>query len=406
MARSPVPSVAVDVNDARFDRPDFEGQGADYIICSIPRSGSTLLAYLLRDCGGMGVPHEYLHPTVHLPVLARRFQSIRQDGAVDLDLYLRSLRKRRSTANGVFGLKAHFNQLARLLHIPSVGRFFEGAQLIRIRRRDLIRQAISYYAADATGVWSTADAASLADLPPPDYNGVAISRYLSLISDEKRAGRGFWPIEVRQCWMCGTRIGVPRPIGVPLGVPSCRRPPCRRVRSEARRYAAPFRCSRRRVEAAILRGARGSRAGLGLATRAMTPSRFSASIMSSSDRRPRAQPRASMSACSAARSRSGRRISAWSSSAPAIRRSISCRWTESAGRRAAQPPGAEGRNVDHFALEIAPFDEAAFRAHLGAHGIAVEEVGRRYGAKGYGPSIYVADPDGNKVELKGPPEGS
>ena len=184
MARSPVPSVAVDVNDARFDRPDFEGQGADYIICSTPRSGSTLLAYLLRDCGAMGVPHEYLHPTVHLPVLARRFQSNRQDGAVDIDLYLRSLRKRRSTANGVFGLKAHFSQLAGLLHIPSVGRLFEGARLIRIRRRDLVRQAISYYAAEATGVWSTADAASLAELPSPDYNGIAISRYVSMLLAE------------------------------------------------------------------------------------------------------------------------------------------------------------------------------------------------------------------------------
>ena len=74
--------------------------------------------------------------------------------------------------------------------------------------------------------------------------------------------------------------------------------------------------------------------------------------------------------------------------------------------RAGGAAGAEGRNVDHFALEIDPFDEAALRAHLGAHGVKVEEVARRYGAKGYGPSIYIADPDGNKVELKGPPETS
>jgi catechol 2,3-dioxygenase-like lactoylglutathione lyase family enzyme len=76
------------------------------------------------------------------------------------------------------------------------------------------------------------------------------------------------------------------------------------------------------------------------------------------------------------------------------------------GKAGGAPPGAEGRNVDHFALEIAPFDEPALRAHLEAHGIAVDGVGRRYGAKGYGPSIYIADPDGNKVELKGPPEAS
>ena len=74
------------------------------------------------------------------------------------------------------------------------------------------------------------------------------------------------------------------------------------------------------------------------------------------------------------------------------------------GKAGGAAPGAEGRNVDHFALEIQPFDEAALRAHLEANGIAVDEVGRRYGARGYGPSIYVADPDGNKLELKGPPE--
>jgi glyoxylase I family protein len=76
------------------------------------------------------------------------------------------------------------------------------------------------------------------------------------------------------------------------------------------------------------------------------------------------------------------------------------------GRAGGAGPGVEGRNVDHFALEIAPFDEAALRAHLERHGIAVEKVARRYGARGYGPSIYIADPDGNKVELKGPPETS
>lgn len=74
------------------------------------------------------------------------------------------------------------------------------------------------------------------------------------------------------------------------------------------------------------------------------------------------------------------------------------------GRAGGAAPGAEGRNVDHFALDIEPFDETAIRAHLKAHGIAIGESGRRYGAKGYGPSIYVSDPDGNVVELKGPAE--
>ncbi len=71
------------------------------------------------------------------------------------------------------------------------------------------------------------------------------------------------------------------------------------------------------------------------------------------------------------------------------------------------PTGAgEGkRNMDHFALRIEPFDEAAIRAHLAAHGIEAGELHTRYGADGDGPSFTIRDPDGNHVELKGPPAG-
>ena len=74
------------------------------------------------------------------------------------------------------------------------------------------------------------------------------------------------------------------------------------------------------------------------------------------------------------------------------------------GRSGGAAPGEEGRNLDHFALDIVPFDEQAIRAHLKKRGIDFGKSGRRYGAKGYGPSIYITDPDGNVVELKGPGE--
>lgn len=67
-------------------------------------------------------------------------------------------------------------------------------------------------------------------------------------------------------------------------------------------------------------------------------------------------------------------------------------------------PAKEGRNVDHIALQIDSFDEPAIRAHLAAHNITIADSGRRYGAQGEGPSIYILDPDGNTVELKGPPD--
>ncbi len=74
------------------------------------------------------------------------------------------------------------------------------------------------------------------------------------------------------------------------------------------------------------------------------------------------------------------------------------------GRIGGAGPAKEGRNVDHFAIQVEPFDEAAIRAHLAAGGVSVTDAGRRYGAEGDGPSIYILDPDGNSVELKGPPD--
>jgi catechol 2,3-dioxygenase-like lactoylglutathione lyase family enzyme len=73
------------------------------------------------------------------------------------------------------------------------------------------------------------------------------------------------------------------------------------------------------------------------------------------------------------------------------------------GRLGGAAPGAEARNVDHVALSLSHFDEAALRAHLAGHGVEPGDVAQRYGAEGMGPSMYVRDPDGNVVELKGPP---
>jgi len=65
------------------------------------------------------------------------------------------------------------------------------------------------------------------------------------------------------------------------------------------------------------------------------------------------------------------------------------------------PGGA--RNMDHYCVRVEPFDAAAIVAHLREHGCEPGAVASRYGAEGAGPSIYVDDPDGNTVELKGPP---
>ncbi len=72
------------------------------------------------------------------------------------------------------------------------------------------------------------------------------------------------------------------------------------------------------------------------------------------------------------------------------------------GRAGGAAPGKKARNMDHFCLRIEPWDAGAIARHLAAHGVAAGEVVSRYGAEGQGPSLYLHDPEGNQVELKGP----
>ncbi len=75
------------------------------------------------------------------------------------------------------------------------------------------------------------------------------------------------------------------------------------------------------------------------------------------------------------------------------------------GKVGGAAPGMEGRNLDHFCLRIEPFNPDEILAYLRENGVNPGQVESRYGANGEGPSIYVTDPEGNVVELKGPPWG-
>lgn len=73
------------------------------------------------------------------------------------------------------------------------------------------------------------------------------------------------------------------------------------------------------------------------------------------------------------------------------------------GRAGGAAPQPDARNMDHFCVQVLPWDIEAIIAHLRAHGIATGGLEQRYGATGQGPSVYLTDPEGNTVELKGAP---
>ena len=75
------------------------------------------------------------------------------------------------------------------------------------------------------------------------------------------------------------------------------------------------------------------------------------------------------------------------------------------GKPGGAAPGREGRNMDHLCLKVEPFDQDAIVSHLEKHKVEVGRIASRFGAEGNGVSIYLYDPEGNTVELKGPSDG-
>jgi len=73
------------------------------------------------------------------------------------------------------------------------------------------------------------------------------------------------------------------------------------------------------------------------------------------------------------------------------------------GAEGGAQPGPTGHNVDHFCIRIKPFDEAALREHFSGHGVEAGPLLNNWGGDGRGPSMYIADPAGNRVDVKGPP---
>jgi glyoxylase I family protein len=71
------------------------------------------------------------------------------------------------------------------------------------------------------------------------------------------------------------------------------------------------------------------------------------------------------------------------------------------GRTGGAAPGPDGRNMDHLCLRVIDFDVETVRAHLQTHGVTIGDIGERYGSTGEATSLYLSDPEGNGLELRG-----
>lgn len=152
--------MTYDLADASYDRtPAHDGPPVrTYVICSTPRSGSSLLSEALTllggvGAGGLGVPIEYFDPTATQRWLWRRW-ACQSPGS-----YVDQVRRRRTSADGVLGAKLHWFQLVGLA--GSLGRSPAAAlrmaldrpTIVYVCRRDRDAQAVSWMIAEQSGRW-------------------------------------------------------------------------------------------------------------------------------------------------------------------------------------------------------------------------------------------------------------
>ena len=147
-----------------------------YVLCTSPRSGSTMLCRLLRDTGIAGHPGSHFHDP-SLPAW-REAHGLPANAPLH-DIFAAAVDKGRA-GTGIFGLRLQRHSfaffMARLADLypdapNDMARFraaFGHTRFIYLKRTDKVAQAISYVRAQQTGLWHTgSDGREIERLSPP-----------------------------------------------------------------------------------------------------------------------------------------------------------------------------------------------------------------------------------------------
>lgn len=128
------------------DFPRVELPSKTLIIASTARSGSHMLGHSLHQTGCFGFPLEYVN-AFNLAEWQRRL------GLADVRETLRELQRRRTSQNGVFGIKVHYAHLKQFGGFGGLNRFFPNPHYVLLSRKNVLRQAVSHSIAAQTGAW-------------------------------------------------------------------------------------------------------------------------------------------------------------------------------------------------------------------------------------------------------------
>ncbi|MGD9087411.1 MAG: Stf0 family sulfotransferase [Desulfobacterales bacterium] len=168
-------------NTEKYDFPEIDTVLKSYVICSVPRSGSTLLCRGLWDSGIAGAPKEYFN-NKHMGDLYSRWHP------KNTHEYIGLLKKFRTSPNGIFGFKAHYDQFCRIYNELNIRSVFPNLRYIFVLRKDHVKQAISLSKAMQTNQWTSDD--KVERIPEYDYHD--IKQQLQYIKNQEEAWKIFF----------------------------------------------------------------------------------------------------------------------------------------------------------------------------------------------------------------------
>lgn len=250
-----------------------------YLLCTVPRSGSWLLADLLEQTDLAGRPEEYFRPD-------HRNQWSKEWGIPvkgPFGNYVGAALANTVTDNGVFGVKLHWYQFewftGELRALPGadpaatdealVGQWLPQPHYVHLHREDTVRQAISYYLATYSDMWfrlaeedeGGAATRFIRPVPMPGKPDWGHVRYLEdiVISHERRwaeffARSGIVPLRIRYEDLAESHekavkrvldfLGIPVPAGTTLPAPRLKK----QASELTERLAEEYRAHRDHVE--------------------------------------------------------------------------------------------------------------------------------------------------------------
>lgn len=172
-----------------------------YVICSTPRTGSTLLCGLLESTGLAGRPKSYFRQQDEQSWVTSWNIPCSPEGVFDYADYVQATLAAGRTDNGVFAVRIMWGTLDELVYklriiypelsgddVQILNRALGHSRYIYLRRTDVIAQAVSWCRAEQTNIWHTTDRTESVHLvEEPQYNFSKIHQLVQTLNDHNMA---------------------------------------------------------------------------------------------------------------------------------------------------------------------------------------------------------------------------